>query len=1393
MRGNSSDNFWRYDTFLDTWESLSKPNFGVPDSAVTNNVYIGGELAYDAENELIYAIQGNYYHGFSVYDINRDAWTLLGPLPILPYYGASIEYYPADNSIYYTPGDNKVNLYKYDISAGEWEELTPAPIGFYYGGGLHVFGQCMYAIRGSASNLFYKYNIEKNSWLIPTRGLYSRVYEGSVLLTQNNGADIVKGDGDHFYITRGNYGDEFIRWNQTTGEVRRMPNTPTGVFVGSSMVYDNTRNKIYLTAGGVENGFFIFDINENIWSEDATDKVPVVVNSGSSMVYDGSRYIYLTRGASTNTFYRYDILGSTGAKWTTIANVSATLGAGSELLINNGSIYTLRGLNVTPNPFYSYNIGTNTWSSLTSLSSQVNTDGFLTDGGNGNFYAARGSNTSEFYKYSISGNSWSALPSFPGQISTGGSGESNGVNKIYVLPGVGTNTYSDGLYTYVYETDNSSFVTEGTYESQVHDFTSVYQWASLSVSRTVAQNTSIQIETSSSEDGVVWGEWAAVSREKTLGTVVNYQINSPAERYFKVRFTLSSGDGILSSVLSSYTVNYFQDTARPSNPSIEGFTALESDGSSNEINSNTWYNFASPKFSWADAEEEFGASDGQNGSGIAGYYVYWGTTAGASPEELGIIQESAMYAPSSLIDGSTYYLRIQAVDRAGNVSQDVWQPFIYKYDSSAPAIVGNLSADPAGYTATDSFNFHWDASVSNGAPVDEYCYKTGASTGPYATDQCTTATTVEDIPSHKVGTNTFSVRVRDEAGNLSNYATVSYFYVDSENAPAPPTNLQVSPVSSTANSFGFSWDPPLPGTYYGSQSNLSYLYSVNALPTEYSVSATSLRYLNPGAYATLPGENKFYIVTKDEAGNVNYNDYAEVSFFANTVAPGIPLNLEIADVSVKSTSSWRLAVSWDPPEDEGSGVAGYQIFRSVDGETFYFHSYTSGSSLVDSRLIQTTYYYKVKACDSTNNCGAFSGVVNLYPDGRYIEPAQLIVEPEISNISPKKATVSWVTARTADSRVAYGVESGVYFDAEVSNSDQVVDHILTINNLTPGTKYYYVVRWTDEDGNTGESEEDFFITAPPPTIQEPVVKRVGLESALIEFMTKDTVKVRVYYGETSAFGGITEVFTGMSEGTHYVELTNLKHGTKYFYKINTVDVDNVEYEGEIHSFETLPRPQVLDTKILQVKGTSFTTLLVEWNANTPISSVVTYYPTAAPERALDEVNVALKGGLHRMVLLNLDPNTPYSIIISGRDFMGNEASSGVIPFTTASDTRPPQIFDLEVTSEILGSGQEATAQLVVSYKTDEKATSQIEYGEGTGTTYSQKTQEDSTLSENHIVIISGLTPSKVYHLRAASKDAANNIGYSIDKVVVTNPSTEDAYNLVIKNLLSIFSFLDNTR
>lgn len=1389
LRGYNDDAFWRYDTSEDSWETLTLADFGSTSNAINNNAYQGADLTIDQSDQVIYALQGGLKDGFSVYDINTNSWTVLPDVPQLPYLGSAIEYVASANKVYYVPGYNSDKFFSYDISGQTWTELANAPDSIYYGANLKNVGDDLYLTEGGNTTGFYKYDIEKNSWLIPTRGLFGREYLGTNYLNAGYGADIVKGDGNYFYITRGNYADDFIRWDQSTGTTVRLANTPVGTYSGSSMVYDSTDNKIYLTGGVYVQKFYVYDISTNTWSEESNDPPSAITNYGSSMVYDGDQYIYLNRGGNSTNFYRFDTQGSSGNKWSSMSNAPSSLGYGSELLLNGGYIYTLRGANAANNPFYRYDIAGDSWSdpAVADLSIDVNNDGFLVDGGDGNFYAARGENDTDFFKYSVSGDSWTTLDDTPARIYQGGSAESNGSNQIYMLAGNGTGSYSDGVYTYVMQTDTSGFQEAGTYTSQSHDLTAVYKWASLVVNYTSATNTTLSIQTRSSDDNATWSSWTAVAQEKQVGTEYSYQIKSTPARYIQVKFSLTSADGVSSGVISDYSINYFRDTTAPSNPATAGLSAYSDNTPGSAIVSGTWYGHSTPYFDWPDAEATNGASDSSGGSGVTGYYVYFGTDNTADPEIDGSFQAASAYTASGLSNNSTYYLRIKTKDDAGNVSASTWAPFTYKYDSEGPSAPDNLTSDPSGYTATNSFDFSWDTASASGATVTSYCYKTGASSGDYATDQCTASTSVSAVPSYKVGTNTFYVRTKDAAGNYSSYTTTPFYYVDSDNAPAPPTNLAVTPSSNTANSFAFSWDAPASGTFYGSASNLSYYYSINALPTAQSTTATSLKSLVAGAYATLPGENTFYIVTKDEAGNINYSDYASVTFTANTTAPGIPLNIDIADVSVKSTSSWKLALSWEAPS-EGT-VATYAIYRSTDGSTYSLRATSGGISYVDVGLDQETYYYKVKACDSTNNCGAFSDVVELLPDGKYTTPAELISDPVVSGITTKKATISWTTARTADSRIAYGTGSGDYFDTEISNSEQVTTHELTLPNLSPGTTYYYVARWTDEDGNLGTSEEATFSTSPPPSTEEPTITSIGLDNVILQFTSKNASRVRVYYGETSTFGGIEDVVTGSGEGTHTVQLKDLKDGTKYYYKINSFDTESEEYEGEIHSFTTLPRPKISAIKLNQVKGTATSTLLITWNSNTEISSIVTYYPINSPSLAKDQVNIALKSGRHQMILYDLAPQSTYGIIIKGKDVAGNEAVGEVQQVTTSADTRPPIISDLKVDGEILGTGEEATAQLIVSFKTDEASTAQVEFGEGSGSTYSQKTQEDGTMSNNHLVVISELSPAKVYHLRAISKDEYGNTAESIDKVVITPKATENALDLVITSMSSIFEFL----
>ena len=117
----------------------------------------------------------------------------------------------------------------------------------------------------------------------------------------------------------------------------------------------------------------------------------------------------------------------------------------------------------------------------------------------------------------------------------------------------------------------------------------------------------------------------------------------------------------------------------------------------------------------------------------------------------------------------------------------------------------------------------------------------------------------------------------------------------------------------------------------------------------------------------------------------------------------------------------------------------------------------------------------------------------------FTDAAAFAAGPTISRITKKQALVSWSSDRTSDSKIQYCTSSGDYFDEEPSNSTQVTAHEITLTNLDPGTNYYAVSKWTDEDGNTGVSDEFTFETAPAPTAQDVSVKSAGLTSATIQF------------------------------------------------------------------------------------------------------------------------------------------------------------------------------------------------------------------------------------------------------------------------------------------------------
>ncbi len=822
--------------------------------------------------------------------------------------------------------------------------------------------------------------------------------------------------------------------------------------------------------------------------------------------------------------------------------------------------------------------------------------------------------------------------------------------------------------------------------------------------------------------------------------------------------------------------------------SVVGGSVLSAQAVPNAL-ATSWYNYATPEFSWSAVSD----------SGAVSYIPSLTIAAPATTFGPGVVTSTPSYVASGLADGNIYRFAVRTRDAAGNLSTPT-EMFRYGYDITAPLAPTSVVVSPAGYSTTNTYSFTWPASGAGsasdpGAPttgsgVVGYQYKTGATTGAFTDWSATTTDTsvlLSDL-AYQNGANTFLLRAVDAAGNVSTPTQATFYF--SGTAPGAPRSFVVSPETTegtpaTTNTFAFSWQAPT----FSSSTVKNYRYSVNALPSAANSTVVTPATLAAASYATQQGKNTLFVVAEDEAGNVDYNAWGSVDFYVTTAAPGIPRTPLVTDVSLRG-SEYRLGLSWLAPLQPGTGFAGYDVYRALAAEsTFAKIGSTASTSYVDTGLTQgASYKYYIVSRGDAGSVSAPSTTVTGVPTGRFTTAPALIVKPTAST-KATAATINWQTDRECRPFVRYGLTAAEALagGASVGKQEQAIVHAVEITSLQEDAQYYAQVTCEDIDGNRVKSDVISFSTSTRPSVQEVAVSGITTTAATLSWASNVVITATVQYGTTKSYGKTQNLQSTGATTRSTVLLSGLDSGTIYHFRIRGSAPDGSEVVGDDYSFTTLPLPKVVgDISFEKVVERQTNTARVSWKTNIATTSIVSYTgPVGYRESGLADLVTD-----HTVEIADLPDGANLTIAVSGRDEGGNIYKQEAA-YTTPTDTRPPKISEVKIQSTAIGADRAATAQVIIHWVTNKPAKSFVRYTVGSIPTgeYSQSTAQTASFSEQQGITIENLPASSILAYELVSVDEYGNQVVLGKQSLVTKDAPLSAMTLVTSKLNNSLGFI----
>ncbi|MFC1877501.1 fibronectin type III domain-containing protein, partial [Thermodesulfobacteriota bacterium] len=503
--------------------------------------------------------------------------------------------------------------------------------------------------------------------------------------------------------------------------------------------------------------------------------------------------------------------------------------------------------------------------------------------------------------------------------------------------------------------------------------------------------------------------------------------------------------------------------------------------------------------------------------------------------------------------------------------------------------------------------------------------------------------------------------------------------------------------------------------------------------------------------------------------------------------------------TVTGISESTATIAWSTDEPSNSRVQYGTAGATWDGYPFSQNT----ADMVTNHVVtlsgldpSTPYFFRVGSTDIKGNGPTVSTEVTFTTGAiEDVTPPQFDSPPTVTAKTHNSAIVNWTTNEPSNSEVQFDVVSQLSWGSYASNvtdSDIVTTHSITITSLSGSTLYYVRVGSSDLSGNVATSSQISFTTdenpdtEPPQVVLPPTVTIKTNATATIEWTTDEESNSQVRYGTQSSVWSnypLTRSDATMVTN-HSLTLTNLTGDTAYYFRVGSTDASgNGPATSNEVVFVTVPDPDITAPQFTSPPTPTAKTnnaATIAWSTDEPGNSQVQYGDNAATWGSYDFAeNDAEMVSFHTVSISGLDGNTLYYFRVATTDAAGNGPSiSSEITFRTDEDpdvTAPRITSPPTVTDKTVGTA-------TIEWETDEPCNNEVRYDINSleWETY-RYIENDSDMVTSHSVTITGLDllsdcesgGCRIFFM-VGSTDAAGN-GPDPDGIDVNNPFSEDTF------------------